>query len=372
MCYFALRFQFQPHSITLLEAKKRLPVNQYKKVEKELAEDIRKWFRNRWTDIVSFFRIVVQKGKQRFTVMLIPHSEKKIFNFQISLFTLVFVTFVTGVVFVGFFILATHFTGINEQLTKVTQENQANMTALRDFQDEIISNKPNAKRFNDRLQKVIGILGDDPAKNYLAASINGSLTSYTGPEESGSESTQALSDLRSYMNAIDKSLEPLDEIYNSLESVEEIFANTPTYWPVKNGVGYITTRFGPDVHPIYKTIRIHTGLDIAAAPGNPIIATANGEVANVSFSQELGHYIEIRHKYGFQTKYAHLQRSVVSRGQKVNRGDTIGFLGSTGVVSGPHVHYEVLLGTYYVDPGYFINIKQISRTANIGGRNANE
>jgi murein DD-endopeptidase MepM/ murein hydrolase activator NlpD len=360
------------HPIRHLEARKRLPVNQYKKVEKELAEGIRKWFRSVWVATVAFLRFVVQKGKQRFTVMLIPHSEKKIFNFQISLFTLVFVTFVTGVVFIGFFVLATHFTAINEQLAKVTRENQENKIALQDFQDEISGNRPKAKSFNDKLQKVIGILSDDQAKNYLSASISGSLANYAGPEGSESESIRALSDLRSYMNTIDKSLDPLDQIYKSLESVGEIFTNTPTYWPVKGGVGYITTRFGPDVHPIYKTIRIHAGLDIALGIGVPIIATANGEVSLVSFNSELGNYIQIKHKYGFSTKYAHLQRSIVSRGQKVNRGDTIGYMGATGVVSGPHVHYEVLLGTQNLDPMYFINIKPLPRNSNSGGRDVNE
>ena len=349
-----------------------MPVNQYKKVEKELAVGIRKWFRGVWSSVVSFCHYVVQKGKQRFTVMLIPHSEKKIFNFQISLFTLIFVTSVTSIVFVGFFILATHFTGINKQLVKITQENQENKVTLQDFQDEIISNKPNAKRFNDKLQRVISILGDDQTRNYLSSSIGGSITTSVGSEEAGAESVQALSDLRSYMNSIDKSLEPLDEIYNSLESVDEIFANTPTYWPVKGGGGYITTRFGPDIHPIYKTIRIHTGLDIALGIGVPIIATANGEVAMVSFSSDLGNYVIIKHKYGFYTRYGHMQRSIVSRGQRVNRGDTIGYMGATGVVSGPHVHYDVLLGTNYVDPMYFINIKQLPRNAKLGGRDANE
>ena len=85
-----------------------MPVTQYKKVEKQFADRIGSWLRRIWVSILNLFKYVMQKGKQRFTVMLIPHSEKKIFNFQISFFTLIFVTFTLGVVLVGFFLLATH------------------------------------------------------------------------------------------------------------------------------------------------------------------------------------------------------------------------------------------------------------------------
>ena len=99
-----------------------MPVTQYKKAEKELADRMGSWFRRIWVSIGNFFKYIMVKGKQRFTVMLIPHSEKKIFNFQISFFTLIFVTCTLSIILVGFFVLATHFTYTNEQNVKLTQE----------------------------------------------------------------------------------------------------------------------------------------------------------------------------------------------------------------------------------------------------------
>ncbi|HTO23501.1 MAG TPA: hypothetical protein VMQ10_13590 [Spirochaetia bacterium] len=97
-----------------------MPVTEYKKAEKEFADRIASWFRRAWISIGNFFKYIMVKGKQRFTVMLIPHSEKKIFNFQISFFTLIFVTTTLGIILIGFFLLATHFTYTNEQNVRLT------------------------------------------------------------------------------------------------------------------------------------------------------------------------------------------------------------------------------------------------------------
>ena len=115
-----------------------MPVTEYKKAEKEFADRIASWFRRALISIGNFFKYIMVKGKQRFTVMLIPHSEKKIFNFQISFFTLIFVTLTLSIILVGFFILVTHFTYTNEQNVRLTQERDANEKTLTSLKDEIV------------------------------------------------------------------------------------------------------------------------------------------------------------------------------------------------------------------------------------------
>ncbi len=136
-----------------------MPVTQYKKAEKEFADRVGGSLRRAWSSLLAFFRLVVQKGRQRFTVMLIPHSEKKIFNFQISFFTLVFVTFTLSVVLVGFVVLATHFTATNEQFTQADKRSQEYAATLSSFKDEIAIIRKNSKAFKTNMDAVLGTIG---------------------------------------------------------------------------------------------------------------------------------------------------------------------------------------------------------------------
>ncbi|KKK84059.1 hypothetical protein LCGC14_2787150, partial [marine sediment metagenome] len=97
------------------------PVNQYKRVEDEFVDRAGKKVRKVWGGLLSFLKLVIQKGKQRFTVMFIPHSEKRIFNFQISVFTLIFLFFILSVLILSFFGLSTHFSSTNKRIVEVTE-----------------------------------------------------------------------------------------------------------------------------------------------------------------------------------------------------------------------------------------------------------
>jgi murein DD-endopeptidase MepM/ murein hydrolase activator NlpD len=122
------------------------------------------------------------------------------------------------------------------------------------------------------------------------------------------------------------------------------------------------------VHPFTHIGYLHTGVDIAWGSGVPVVATANGTVRQVGWTDDLGNFVVIEHKYGFFTKYAHLSGFATRTGNKVNRGDTIGYLGNTGLSTGPHLHYEVRLGSNYVDPMNFLSIKPDLASIKVSGR----
>ena len=116
--------------------------------------------------------------------------------------------------------------------------------------------------------------------------------------------------------------------------------------------------FGQNAHPITKQWYIHKGLDFSTwRSGDPIIATANGQVVTVTFDNAFGNYVIIKHKHGFYTRYAHMNSVRVKKGQYVSQGDVIGTLGNTGLSTGPHLHYEVHIGSDVVDPAKYINVK---------------
>jgi murein DD-endopeptidase MepM/ murein hydrolase activator NlpD len=106
------------------------------------------------------------------------------------------------------------------------------------------------------------------------------------------------------------------------------------------------------LHPLLKVRRMHTGADWAASPGTPILAAGNGTIEEIGRKSGNGNYIRIKHANGYQTTYSHMSRfaSGLSVGTKVNQGDVIGHVGSTGLSSGPHLHFEVLVNNKYVDP----------------------
>jgi murein DD-endopeptidase MepM/ murein hydrolase activator NlpD len=111
------------------------------------------------------------------------------------------------------------------------------------------------------------------------------------------------------------------------------------------------------VHPIYKIVKFHSGMDFTAPIGTEIYVTGDGVIESVVTSgRGYGNHIIVNHGFGYKTIYAHLDRHNVRRGQKVKRGDVIGFVGNTGLSLAPHLHYEVELNGQKVDPvNFFYN-----------------
>jgi murein DD-endopeptidase MepM/ murein hydrolase activator NlpD len=114
----------------------------------------------------------------------------------------------------------------------------------------------------------------------------------------------------------------------------------PKGFPIRNlANSYFTSDIGMRYHPIYKTLRYHNGIDIATS--DTIIATASGIVETVNYSKTLGKYVVINHLNGYKTKYGHLDKVLVYRGQTVLSGQAIGLPGITGLSTGRHLHFEV-------------------------------
>lgn len=124
-------------------------------------------------------------------------------------------------------------------------------------------------------------------------------------------------------------------------------------WPCPSCT-YITSKFGLRVHPVLGTTRNHSGLDIGAVSGATVLAAQSGTVAVAEYSYSYGNYVVIYHASGTATLYAHMSSLAVSVGDTVSQGDTVGYVGATGLVTGPHLHFEVRVNGSCVDPlAYF-------------------
>lgn len=145
------------------------------------------------------------------------------------------------------------------------------------------------------------------------------------------------------------------EVVNLVKNKEQLLAATPAIQPVSNlDLERVASGFGYRIDPVYKTVKLHAGIDFTAPSGTPIYATAAGivETAGVH-AGGYGNHIIINHGYGYKTLYAHMLRIKKRSGQRVTRGEVIGWVGSTGKSTGPHCHYEVIKNGNKIDPVYF-------------------
>jgi len=141
------------------------------------------------------------------------------------------------------------------------------------------------------------------------------------------------------------------ELLRVLRENRDTIASMPTIWPVD---GFISSPFGVRSSSYSGRGEFHKGIDIRARPGTPIIAPAKGMVAFAGGDGAYGLSVELQHTRTITTKYGHMQRIVVREGQQVKRGDIVGFVGSTGRSTGPHLHYEVKLNGVQVNPTRYI------------------
>ncbi len=141
------------------------------------------------------------------------------------------------------------------------------------------------------------------------------------------------------------------EVIEFLENRKSILARMPSIWPVE---GWITSRFGLRSSPFSGRKEFHGAIDIAARSGKRVIAPADGIVSEVDHRSDLGNSITLDHGNGITTSYAHLLKSNVQKGKSVRRGDVIGFVGSTGRSTGPHLHYIVQMDGVPVNPRKYL------------------
>jgi murein DD-endopeptidase MepM/ murein hydrolase activator NlpD len=140
----------------------------------------------------------------------------------------------------------------------------------------------------------------------------------------------------------------IDTVRKGVETRQALAAATPSIWPLVSV--WLTSGFGARPDPVTGEPELHTGLDIAADRGMPVHATADGTVESAGYDGGYGNCILIDHGFGIGTRYGHLSGYAISVGQAVKRGQVIGYVGSTGHTTGPHLHYEILLNGEPVNP----------------------
>lgn len=119
----------------------------------------------------------------------------------------------------------------------------------------------------------------------------------------------------------------------------------------------VNSFYGARKHPIHKVLKFHRGIDLEGSTGEYVVSSGDGVVAETGFQPDLGYFVKVRHKYGFESLYGHLSKIIVKKGQEIQKNTRIGKVGATGKVTGPHLHYTLKKNGEYLDPFDFLFMK---------------
>lgn len=319
------------------------PVHHYKRAEKRFVARVLRFFSAIGDFLARFFGAIAGFFRQQVTVMLVPHSERNIFNFRISAFSMVVVIFLIVCMVLTFILYSTRFTGVSDLLadkTQVLEQRDADLEIIRDQISDLLNT---SRVFEDSLHSTLDNLGLEKSNAEKK-------------EKTAVKLGDEVAELTAMKGLLQDSLEYFDQIAKMLQAQQSLIVELPTIWPLRDVRGYVTSYFGPTTHPFTKHWYLHKGIDIAYSRGTKVVSTADGKVIEKAFDAEgYGNYIVIKHKYGFYTRYAHMDKVYVKEGQNVQQGEVIGTLGSTGLSTGPHLHYEVRIGSQVVDPQRYLD-----------------
>jgi len=178
-----------------------------------------------------------------------------------------------------------------------------------------------------------------------------SLKSKSAVLESADFSDSGSLDMEELREQIESAMQSVAEIRKYVAEQKDVYLATPVGWPV---IGTLTSSYGYRNHPVNGNNKLHTGTDISVPPGTEVKTTANGIVSFAGWTEKSGIVVVVEHGHGFSTAYAHNRKALVRLGQRVTRGEAIAMSGSTGISTGPHVHYEVWKNGRPADPAGFL------------------
>jgi murein DD-endopeptidase MepM/ murein hydrolase activator NlpD len=254
-----------------------------------------------------------------------------------------------------------------EYLTEDNARQQREIASLYNYSNQVRNKMENLIKFDGQVRNMVGLRDQsskrlEEFKGVLVAS-RGGMDRVTGAviDEVMSESTtpavmmSSMNQLNDSINILSSQMdiqkEELEKLLNDVDARLAYLEARPSFLPV---YGRITSRFGGRKHPFSKQYQFHEGVDIATSSGTPIKATGKGVVVFSGWQGGYGKVIIISHGYGIKTRYAHNSVNLVKVGDRVNKGQIIGKVGSTGQSTGPHVHFEIEVNGRVVDPLKFI------------------
>ena len=342
-------------------------VHEYKRFENNLVHSVKNAAVFLVKAVASFFRAIGRTLTRRYTVVLVPHSERKVYNLHVSVLSVCCCFMVLAAILGTFLWYGVSYRSTRGNLQDKDSRLKDTQASLDQIRDEVNLLFREVRNFEPALSSTLSALGADisgPGKVSMAS--GGDLSSFFDIRESPAGTLQEVEDLRRLSIFLTSATTPIKEIGTLLNSQNALLTEIPSIWPIRGTNGHISMYFGQNENPFTGQYYIHKGIDISTyRQGDPIVATADGQVVAVDYDMNgFGNNVIIRHKHGFYTRYGHMLSFRVHTGQRVQQGEVIGYIGNTGLSTGPHVHYEVHIGSDVVDPFKYLNIRSsIAKTA---------
>jgi len=281
------------------------------------------------------------------TIIFVPHARAKFRKLKVSHRLLIsLISIATSSLCLSTFFSVQYFTSLsqNYELSKLRRENKELQTANEQFSKSVESLRTQLRTVEDHTRKLAIIAGISTLDETTQGGVGGIRPTDLG-ENPYRDDLDKMS-LRS--NRLNRDLSVLEQQFMARN---EMLSSTPSIAPVR---GILTDGFGGRSDPFTGEQGTHNAVDISSAIGQAVRAPADGIVVKSEWANGYGNVIYISHGYGYSTRYGHLSSFNVHPGQRVKRGDIIGYVGSTGRSTGPHLHYEVRLNNNPVNPLEYI------------------
>lgn len=241
-------------------------------------------------------------------------------------------------------------------------EYEARLQGLFDDNEKMLRDMSEMTTLESRLRRALirapeaGLqLGTDNAG--AETSVKPGYTGKGGPSEMGMAEMLGVLEVqnKNIKQQIDDKKSSMKELLLAMEKRSDSLNSFPDLWPGEGGV--ISSPYGGRTAPVGGGYDWHPGIDIAVDFGTPVYAAAAGTVEQAGWNGGYGRYVKLDHGNGYETAYGHMSSIAVAAGESVHKGDIIGFAGSSGYSTGPHIHFEVLVDGQYVDPMYMLSSK---------------
>jgi murein DD-endopeptidase MepM/ murein hydrolase activator NlpD len=329
--------------------------HEYKQLEDSFIQRVRNALLAVGHGLVRALRATGHFLTRRYTVVFVPHSEKKVYNLQINVLSIFLFLMVTGGIVGAFFWYSASYSSTQAVLASKDSRLKNVQASLDQLRDETAVLQREARGFENAFSGALSALGSDLKTQN---SSSGDLGSFFNVRETPEGLLQEVDNIRRLSTYLASATEPVKEIGDVLNSQSALLAEIPSIWPVKGGLGHISMFFGQNENPFSGQHYIHKGIDISTyRSGDPVVTTADGQVVTIDYTEDFGNYVLIKHKHGYYTRYAHLLSARVRLGQRVQQGEVIGYIGNTGLSTGPHLHYEIRIGSDVVDPYGYIKMR---------------
>jgi murein DD-endopeptidase MepM/ murein hydrolase activator NlpD len=332
-------------------------VHEYKRLDNSIVLKIKNAAIAVAGAVAGVFRALGRFLTRRYTVVFVPHSEKRVYNLHITVLSMCCFLLVVAGILTAFFWYGASYNGARKILASKDSRLKDVQASLDQLRDETALLLREARGFENALSGTLSALGAD-LKSGNSQDGSGDLNSFFDIRVTPEGRLQEVDDVRRLSSYLSSAVTPIQEIGTLLDSQSALLTEIPSIWPIKGGVGHISMMFGQNENPFSGQYYIHKGIDLSTyRAGDPIVATADGQVVTIDYDSGFGNYVIIKHKHGYYTRYAHMLSSKVKVGQRVQQNEVIGYIGNTGLSTGPHLHYEVHVGPDVVDPYKYINIR---------------